>query len=221
MSDHSTYEDLYRESRDQICTLVTPDNEHMMVPACPEWSLHDLVSHLTGLAEDFASDNLEGVGGKVWTAAQVERYREADLATIYAKWREATDLLAEKIKPMGRNFLGDIVVHEFDIRGVLGNTDARDSRRMAESLDQFIYWTDVRFRKENIPALNLRFDGKEATLGEGDATCTLETSAFELFRALAGRRSSAQVRGYQWSTDGTLWVDKLAPFGNRDTDLVE
>ena len=44
-------------------------------------------------------------------------------------------------------------------------------------------------------------------------TATVSTTEFELFRALAGRRSRAQVEGYDWTGDRTPYLDVLCVFG--------
>ena len=49
---------------------VDPD---LVVPATPQWTVHDVVAHLSGISEDATSGNMAGAPGDAWTAAQVER----------------------------------------------------------------------------------------------------------------------------------------------------
>jgi hypothetical protein len=52
---------------------------------------------------------------------------------------------------------------------------------------------------------------------------TLNVGQFELFRAVTGRRSAAQIRRFDWSVDAEpyLPIFDLGPFTIRSTDLVE
>jgi hypothetical protein len=52
---------------------------------------------------------------------------------------------------------------------------------------------------------------------------TLGVEEFELLRALTGRRSAAQIRGFDWSVDAEpyLPVFGLGPFTIRSADLIE
>ncbi|MGV8048522.1 maleylpyruvate isomerase N-terminal domain-containing protein, partial [Mycobacterium kansasii] len=49
------------------------DVAELTVPACPDWTVHQTVAHLTGIAQDIATGNLDDVGSQAWTQAQVER----------------------------------------------------------------------------------------------------------------------------------------------------
>ena len=49
-----------------------------VVPACPEWSVRDLLGHLVGLTEDWVQGNLDGYGSNQWAQAQVDRWTGRD-----------------------------------------------------------------------------------------------------------------------------------------------
>lgn len=42
------------------------------VPTCREWSVHDVVAHVTGIVDDALAGRLDGVATDPWTAAQVD-----------------------------------------------------------------------------------------------------------------------------------------------------
>ena len=66
----------YRAARLRIADLVNDNLGDRQVPATPDWSVHDVVSHLYGVMTDVSSGNLDGVATPVWTAAQVQRCRD-------------------------------------------------------------------------------------------------------------------------------------------------
>jgi hypothetical protein len=55
---------IYQETRERIVELVRPvcaDAPTAPVPACPEWSVHDLMAHMTGNCADILAGNIDGV----------------------------------------------------------------------------------------------------------------------------------------------------------------
>ena len=221
MTDSSTAERYYRKSHQVICDLITPENEHLPVPACPGWTLHDLLAHVTGVMQDFIAGNTEGAPGPDWTAAQVERFRDTRVEAIASAWRASLDHAGPVFRRMGSQLLPDIVTHEFDVRGALGNTDARQSDRLAAAVEVMTSWGDAHYKSAGIPALAIQTDRKYATLGGDVPLATVAASGFETLRFLTGRRSPAQIRALDWSADPTPWLDHMSMLGSRDDDLIE
>lgn len=220
MIEQSPAERLYRESQQAICELITTENENTMVPACPAWNLHNLISHLTGAMEDFLSGNTEGAPGDAWTAAQVERYRDTELADIKTKWLAATDQAGPLFDQMGVTFLPDIVTHEFDVRGALGNTDRRDAEGLLVILGVMQMWKRPYFEKHGLPAVEVVADGHHVVFGDGEPQITLTTSLYEASRVIAGRRSFNQMRQLDWSADPEAWLPHLSVLGIPEQDVT-
>lgn len=153
MTDSSTAERYYRESHQAICDLITAENEHLTVPACPGWSLHDLLAHVTGAMQDFIAGNTGGAPGPEWTNAQVERFRGSHIEAIKSAWRASLDQAGPVFRRMGDQLLPDIVTHEFDARGALGNQDARNEGRVAASLHVMAAWGDCHFKNVGLPSI--------------------------------------------------------------------
>ena len=86
-------------------------------------------------------------------------------------------------------------------------------------------WRQV-LRDARTPTLLVRaVDAREWWLGEpADADAVVvETAAYEVFRALAGRRSANQVRQWQWSADPSAYIAAGLPypFHWASDDVVE
>src|SRR5690554_5142899 len=149
--------------------------------------------------QDFVSGNTEGAPGPEWTAAHVDRFQEAGLESIKSAWRAALDKAGPVLRRMGEGLLPDIVTHEFDVRGTLGNTDERESNRLAASLDVLAGWGDAHYRSDGIPALRIRTDRKHYVLGDGSPEVSVTGTVFEVSRVTTGRRSRAQILALDWS----------------------
>ena len=64
----------YVAVRERMTELVRPTSSEELarqVPACPDWSVQDLLAHAVGVAVDVAARRIEGAGSDPWTAAQV------------------------------------------------------------------------------------------------------------------------------------------------------
>lgn len=91
------------------------------VPACPGWSVRDVVSHMTAVAQDWAAGRLSGAPTDEETAEHVARFRSCDEAEILGTWSDATSRLRELAETAGLEPpLGDIACHEHDIRSAIG-----------------------------------------------------------------------------------------------------
>lgn len=216
-------EHLYRESQEAILGLITEDNAHDNVPACPEWNLRELLSHLTGALLDISSGNTEGAPSPTWTASHIDRFRDAQVDELAETWRKAVDTDAARsvFRHMGVGVLLDIGTHEFDVRGAVGNTDRRDAEILKAIYPVAASMVDRNLKANNLPSITLGTEVEPVIVGEGMPQASLSTSVFELSRVITGRRSPAQVRALEWSVDPSRWVDSLSMKGQRETDLVE
>lgn len=213
--------DLYLQSKDTVTSLVTEENQHTMVPACPEWTLRDLLGHQAGEIEDGLNGNMDDLGAPHWTAAQVARHRHLDLDGVKAKWTAGLDAAGDAAAEMTGGAIADLVVHEFDVRGALGNTENRGGEIIAVSVPMYTGFLDGAFRANNIPALKLVTDVGETVIGEGEPAGELHTTGFELLRVATGRRSLDQIRALDWSVDPAPWLGAITLMPPRETALVE
>ena len=196
----------YAGCRARITTIVgriERERASTMVPTCPEWSVHDVVAHLAGGADDALSGNLEGLGTDEWTAAQVEARRETSTADVLTEWNTKAPALERFLDPagmLGRQAVADVVSHEHDIRTALSTPGARDSDALGIGLG-FAATQLIGSAARLGVSLRLRStDG--LGFGNGHPDATLTASSFELLRAATGRRSVDQLREMDW--DGNV-----------------
>ena len=81
--------DAYRGVRERVNEIVRAcdrDARHAGAPATPGWSVHDLVSHVTGVAVDITEGRLDGVATDPWTARQVDTRRTRDTLDVLDEW---------------------------------------------------------------------------------------------------------------------------------------
>src|SRR5690349_13734206 len=115
---------LYRDTRQRIVDLMNDDAWEVGVPACPLWSVRDVVAHMTAVAEDWVNGTLTVPPPDAETAAQVARFDGYDTTDVLGAWEAAATQLERLAAEGTAPPLGDIVVHEHDIRGALGTPGA-------------------------------------------------------------------------------------------------
>ena len=121
----------YRTARLRITELVLSlddDDLARAVPACPGWTVHDVVSHITGVADDALNGRMDGVATDPWTAAQVERGRDVPTADLLDRWTEQAAVFESF--PLPPQAVIDLTTHEQDIRGAVDQPGARDTAEL-------------------------------------------------------------------------------------------
>ena len=217
------YYQLYVESQRRVQDLVAPLDSAALdkpTPACPAWSVRDVLAHLAGGAASFGTDSFAGVGTEPWTAEHVESRRDVAVGDLLAERWACTPKL-EHVPADHRVWLPvvhDALTHEADIRGAIGAPGLpADALAAAFPLVE--------------PALGMKFaafgptivelDGQPRDFGQGEPALVVRTSMFEFWRGAFGRRSDRQMRSWVVAGDAEAFARVLPVFGPRETDLLE
>ncbi|MGI8492315.1 MAG: maleylpyruvate isomerase family mycothiol-dependent enzyme [Acidimicrobiales bacterium] len=208
----------YRRVRRGLSAFLTSGADpEAPVPACPGWTVHDVVAHLVAVPEDVMAGRLTGPPDSEFTAAQVARRRDSSIERMVAEWEQMAPPFEElvggmKIWPAYLDVLG----HEHDIRGALNAPAGRDGEDVRVAAVRL-----VNILSPSVP-IEVRVDGSNFRPGpKGDPAVSLDTSSFEAFRFRLGRRSRSQMAAMSWRGDPVLVLDELAIFGPAEADVVE
>lgn len=218
----------YRAARERVTGMLaglSAEELATRVPACPEWTVKDVVSHLTGITADALARNISGVGTATWTAVQVERRREATIDQVLGEWEGNAapfEALILQLPPerQGR-LVGDIATHEADLRAALGLPPDGGSEAEEIGLARFVGTLGERLDERGLPALRLLANGAEWVAGSGPPDVTVRTDAHTLFRALGGRRSAGRIRVLDWEGDPGPYLAVFSNYPCTDSDEVE
>ncbi|HWV35394.1 MAG TPA: maleylpyruvate isomerase family mycothiol-dependent enzyme [Thermomicrobiales bacterium] len=216
------YKTAYLEAQARIRTLVNNQNADVPVPGCPGWTVKDVVAHLTGVFDDIQRGNLERAATEEWSAGHIAARREKSLTEIGAEWH----LLAHThpyvfIGDYSETMYVDLICHEFDIRGAIGNKEARYLPDIRTAALFFLTAVDRDFHEQGVPALRVQVEDKYFDIGDGEPQGQVTLRWFELFRVLSGRRSRAQVAALPWEGDPETWLDRLFILGPAEQDIAE
>lgn len=238
----------YEQTRRSMGDLVTPlddDGRAAPVPACPGWTVQDLVAHVTSVAVAVATgefppdlnpaafwDDRTADLRERFVAEGLEHRRGRTIEEILDEW----ELAAKDLEAMMRGerpwpeeapvfpdwiVLTDLAVHHHDLRGALDAAGDRDSVATGLSLRSYIETMRIRAAIEKSSPFRIVAGSREWIIGEGEPAATVTADPFELARAASGRRSPEQIRSYDWQGDPEPFLRFFYPYGPRSEALVE
>ena len=210
----------WRAAFERVCTLVErldADALAATVPACPDWGVRDLLSHMVGLGADVLAGDEPDDHNSAWTQRQVEARRDRSAADLLAEWRGLADPLMAWMREHGSRPLNDVVIHEQDLRGAVGVVGGRDSDGLRIVRDRMA----GRFAAgvgDLPPVALVSGEWTWCSQGEvGDAVVMVEADAFDLARALTSRRTADQLRSWTRRGDVAPYLDAFARLGPLPT----
>jgi uncharacterized protein (TIGR03083 family) len=217
--------DLYREGRERFIDVVRGADPTRRVAACPKWTVKDVLAHVAGIPADILAGKVEGVATEPWTQAQVDARSSRSIDGICREWEETgpqIDAIVDTFGPTGAQLLFDLTTHELDVRAAVGAPFPDDLEVYDVALD-FVMTNLVRAAVAERGSLRIVAGDRTWTAGAGDPRATLTTTKRELIRAIAGRRSGAQIAAMDWEGDPTPFLDAFAsgPFTFPTSDIIE
>jgi uncharacterized protein (TIGR03083 family) len=214
-----------RERVGELVLSLPPEDLEKRVPACPDWTIKDLVSHMTGIAADMIAGNVAEAGQDDWTNAQIESRSDRSIQEIVDEWKEVgTQLEAalEHLHPaVGAMTVGDVVTHEHDARQAVGRPGARDSDAAAIGLDNYVRRFGRRIRENGLPTLEVKTESRTLRAGKEEPVGSVGGTEFELLRALTGRRTKDQIKALDWTVDSEPYLDVFSSYTVPDQPFDE
>ncbi len=218
----------YRGAREAVAELVrtlSPEQLHTQVPACPGWSVHDVISHLTGVATDKVNGQLRDGGDEEQAAPQVVARAETPTAVVLREWERSASQFEVVLSRSGVSDLTpvfDVVVHEHDIRGALGLPENRGGELIGLAVERAARVLLSKVESAGLETVVIVDEAESVIAGNGHAPVTIRMSPFEFFRAAFGRRSRAQIeRRIHGTNEPGAYVPLLCLSPPPEADIIE
>jgi len=236
------------DTHEHLAELVRGIPEEVLartVPATPDWDVRDAIAHVTAEAHlavtgdappdlnllESLRDQEQAERRDAMNAREIQARRGRPLEAVLEEWEGLTEVLLPMLRGerpfrydhpfLGNILVTDLTMHAQDVRSAVGVPGDRESAGIGVALAAFSFGLDYRLRALGLPALRVRYGGKERVLGEEPAGATVSADRFELVRALAGRRSSGQIMAMRWEGDRETYVPLIPAYGERTDDVVE
>lgn len=208
--------DQYRQARERIRGLVGEEVSAVAVPACPGWTVHDVLAHLTAVCDDVLAGKLTRPPTDDETAEQVGRRRDVDMVAMLDEWDGMAGQFESLLTSL-RVWPGmiDVLSHEQDIRAAIGQAGARD----VDGIVAAAAWSLRALDPGREVVVDLGAEVQRC--GSGEPGLVLHSDPYEVFRFRLGRRSRAQLAAMRWEGDPSSILDRLVIFGPSATDQIE
>lgn len=220
----------WSRAQQRVIALVRdlpPERAAVRVPACPDWTVRDLLAHMVGLGVDVVAGDEPDDHNATWTGKHVTERHDSDVAALVAEWQAVAEPLRAWMRENGVRPLGDVIIHEQDLRGALDVPGGQDTPGLHAIRDRFT----GRFADAVAGLPPIALVGEQWTWtsrGPADAhsvdgaPVVLRAPDFDLARALVTRRSAAQLRAWTVRGDVGPYLDAFAMLGALPSvDLTE
>jgi len=189
--------EVYRANVDAVCALartLRAEDLSRVVPATPDWTVHDVLAHLAGSPADLLADRMDGAPSAAWTARHVDERAARSVDELCAEIQGSVDGVVATLEGNDSPaIVWNCAVHHADLHEAFGKGAPPEAM-----------WRPV------LEAVSPRMLGESAD-AVGDVP------DYELFRAFFSRRSRTQMTGWGTTLDPAA-LDQLCIFGPRDDD---
>ncbi len=225
----------YRLARLRIVDLVSSvsdEDANLIVPACPDWTVRDLLAHVCGIATEISEGNPPSGDSQAWVDKIVDDRRSKSVGELIDEWQRsgpAFEMMAATTKRLSVPLSYDTVVHEHDLRHALGVPGARDSSGVLAAMHVGVWLMTNDLKRHGFGSVTFRAGGRDWHCGEGDQRLSLDldadkryaTPVWELLRLTGSRRSLAQMKRYAWQGDSEGGIAALLHMEMPASDLDE
>jgi uncharacterized protein (TIGR03083 family) len=196
----------YHQVRNNVATFVEarPAVVADRVPACPEWTVRDLVAHLVGIA-GLVIGRLTG-----WPPESKRSSADLDPAGLLDEWDRLGERVEELVAEQGGGdvMLMDAFTHELDLRSTMGIPFPAGHPAFEPAVAVLVRGFTGAVESHGLPGLRLATPDAQWEVGEPTATVTAPD--YDLYRSLAGRRTHAQIAALDWSSGPEPWLPAFA-----------
>lgn len=202
---------LYRSARTRMLQLTTEAGDEARrrtVPACPEWSTHDLIAHCVSMPAAIAAGDLPGDDLDGWLDAIRAARADRSIEELAAEWESVDDTIAAMVSGGGGVLLDDLVVHEHDLRSALGRPDH-------SVLDADVFVPRAlqscvpELERRGLGAIEVRHADSVWRSHDAPTGWVLEVSPWEAVRVLYSRRTEAELLALGGASDVTPYLRLL------------
>jgi uncharacterized protein (TIGR03083 family) len=206
MSDQEAvpYHLAYRMIREDVSDLMTdcPDAVADPVPACPDWTVGDVVTHLVRICWKKAA-RLDDAWDRPFPAPGSGLF---DLLDLWADAGRQMETYAERGRTDGVGIIAmDALTHQLDIWSALDLRMPEEHPALDGVLGITARGLGASIREHRLPALRIENEGALWQAGPGEPAGTVAGDRYDLLRSLTGRRTLVQVARLAWDGPVEKW----------------
>ncbi len=176
---------------DLFSTATAPESARH-VPACPEWSVHDLAAHVVGVPAALGAGRMPAGDIDAWLQELVAERHDQEVVAMMSEWSTLDGVLAPMLQGPGGMLFGDLAVHEHDLRGALRRPD-HTALEVDVMMPRTLAGFETPLQAAGLGAIEVAYGGRSWKSHDADPGWTLLVDPWEAVRAVNSRRTAAEV----------------------------
>ncbi len=207
---------MYFDVRTRVVDTVAPLTDEQLslpVPACPEWTVHGLLAHITALpmalvAGEIPDEVMGGGDPNPWLTRMVAENVGRPVAELTSWWTSNDEALASVVDGAGR-LLADLFTHEGDLYGALGARADRSPAELDSQIDAAMAGFQAEIVAAGLPPVAVDNGNERRASGPGEPGWVLRCDFWTAHRALNSRRTREELRALDHEGDPERYFDAL------------
>lgn len=203
----ATYEDT-RARMLAVARSAAPDAMGATVPACPDWTALQLLTHCVSMPAAIGAGDLPTGDLGEWIDGLVAARAGRSLDELADEWSSCDATIAAMVGGGGAVLLDDLVVHEHDLRAALGVPDHSTLDAdvfVPRSLQSCV----AELESRGLGAIEVRSDGRTWRSHDAEVGWVLDVDPWEAVRVLYSRRTAEELRALGGSDDIDAYIELL------------
>jgi Mycothiol maleylpyruvate isomerase N-terminal domain len=178
----------------QLAESLSPTDLRRAVPACPSWTVFDLIAHVVSMPA--AIGNGESPAGTIteWLQSLVEARRDQSVNELTEEWDSLDGAISAILNGPGGVLFGDLAVHEHDLRGAVGAPE-HSTLEVEVVLPRTLAGFAKPLRTAGLGAIEVCHVGRSWRSHDSEPGWTLDVTPWEAVRAVNSRRTADELRG--------------------------
>ena len=169
---------------------LNPDDLRRTVPACPLWTVFDLIAHVVAMPAAIAKGDLPS--GSL-AERLVEDRQDQSVRGLTEEWLSLDAVLPALLQGPSGLLFDDLAVHEHDLRGAVGAPD-HGALEVAVLLPRTLAGFATPLGDAALGAIAVRHDGRLSLSHDSEPGWVLDATPWEAVRALYSRRTADELR---------------------------
>jgi uncharacterized protein (TIGR03083 family) len=185
----------YARTRERVSELLagaSDDELARVVPACPAWTVHDLLAHVVGIPAALSTGRHPTGDIGTWLSELVAERSDQQASALQEEWRSLDPALEALLSGPAGLLFADLAVHEHDFRGALGRPD-HAALEVEELLPRTIAAFKGPLEEAGLVPIEVRAGERVWRSHDGEAGWTLVVDPWTAVRALNSRRTADEL----------------------------
>ena len=203
--------DAYLRTRERVAGLLSGADQaalKLRVPACPAWSVQELLSHLVSMPAAIAVGRRPSGAIADWLDELITERNGQSASKLITEWRSLDEALAGLLEGPSSLLFTDLAVHEHDLRSALNLPD-HTALEVDAVLPAALAAFGEPLRAAGLGAIEVRDGARTWRSHEAAVGWTLLVDPWTAVRAVNSRRTAQELHELPHWGDATAYVPIL------------